>query len=292
MLSICIPHFNFENTSLLNELKAQCQSLNLNFEILIIDDASEARKKNHLKAFEEKPFRIIYLTGNIGRSAIRNLLAKEAIFDLLLFLDADGKIRNNDFIKIYLNNFYKDIVSGGRVYADLKPDKNYFLHWNYGFNVESKSQSFFHSNNFIIKKSVFDILKFDEQIKNYGYEDVVFGLEAKKLGISMMTIDNKVIHDDLKSNQQFLNDVDQSLNNLLKIIDIKNELKIVDFVGISRKYKALQRLGLNKILSIKNHKITDSLRNSLILNPKQNSNLLLSIYKLYKYHQLNKLQLI
>jgi hypothetical protein len=28
----------------------------------------------------------------------------------------------------------------------------------------------------------------------------------------------------------------------------------------------------------------------LILNPKQNSNLLLSIYKLYKYHQLKKLQ--
>ncbi|MBC7653761.1 MAG: glycosyltransferase [Oligoflexus sp.] len=289
MLSICIPHFNYENTSLLSELKTQCQSLNLNFEILIIDDASESNKKKYLQAFEKKPFRVIYLEKNIGRSAIRNLLSKEAIFDLLLFLDADGKIENDNFIKTYLNNFNEDIVSGGRAYADLKPDKNHFLHWNYGFNIESKSQSFFHSNNFIIKKNVFDILKFEEQIKNYGYEDVVFGLEAKKLGISMTSIDNKVIQDDLKNNQQFLNDVNQALDNLLKIIDIKDELQIVDFVGISRKYKALERLGLNSLLSIRNHKITDSLKNSLILNPKQNSNLLLSVYKLYKYHQLKKL---
>ena len=244
-------------------------------------------KKKYLQTFEEKPFRVIYLDKNIGRSAIRNLLAKEAFFDLLLFLDADGKIENDHFIKTYLNHFNKDIVSGGRAYADLKPDKNHFLHWNYGFNIESKTRSFFHSNNFMIKKCVFDILKFDEQIKNYGYEDVVFGLEAKELGITMACIDNKMIHDDLKSNQLFLNDVDQALDNLLKIIGLKKELKIVDFVGISRKYKVLEWLTLNRLLSIGNYKITTSLRNSLIFNPKKNSNLLLSVYKLYKYHLLS-----
>jgi GT2 family glycosyltransferase len=290
MLSVCIPHYNYENPSLLNVLKKQCEKEKIEFEILIIDDASELNKKKYLKKFEEKPFRVIYLEKNIGRSVIRNLLAKEAIFDLILFLDADGKIENDDFIKNYLNNFEADIISGGRAYADLKPDKNHFLHYNYGFNVESKSHSFFHSNNFMIKKSVFEILKFDEQIKNYGYEDVVFGLEAKKIGLKMITIDNPVVHQDIKTNNNFLDDVDQALNNLLKIIDIKKELQIVDYVGISRKYKVLQRLGLNRFLSIRNHKITAGLRDDLILNPKQNSNLLLSIYKLYKYHQLKKLQ--
>ncbi len=292
MLSVCIPHFNYKNPQLFIELKNQCEKAKINFEILIIDDASELNKKNYLKAFEEKPFRVIYLNENIGRSAIRNLLAKEAIFELLLFLDADGKIENDHFIKTYLNNFNEDIVSGSRTYAILKPDTAHFLHYNYGLNIESKSQSFFHSNNFIIKKSVFERLKFDEQIKNYGYEDVVFGLEAKKMGFKMLTIDNPVIHQDIKSNKAFLDDVDQALENLLKIIDIKKDLKIVDFVGISKKYTMLAKFGLAKLLSIRNRKITNSLRNSLIINPNQNSNILLSIYKLYKYHQLKNLKLV
>jgi hypothetical protein len=289
MLSVCIPHFNYENPSLLNALKAQCESLNLIFEILIIDDASVFDNKQYLKEFEENPFRIIYLHENVGRSVIRNLLAKEAKYQNLLFLDADASIDREDFIANYLKEFDAEIISGGRKYEGLEPDKNHFLHWNYGFQIESKTKSFFHSNNFLVKKSVFYEICFDEQIKNYGYEDVVFGLEAKKIGLKMITIDNPVIHQDIKNNQTFLDDVDQALDNLLKIIDIKKELQIIDYVGISRKYKALKSLGLNSFLSIRNYKITDSLRNSLILNPKQNSNLLLSIYKLYKYHQLKKL---
>ncbi|OAQ39919.1 hypothetical protein A5893_10175 [Pedobacter psychrophilus] len=292
MLSVCIPHYNYENPSLLNTLKAQCEALNLVFEILIIDDASDINKKKYLTSYEEKPFRVIYLGENIGRSAIRNLLAKQATFNLLLFLDADGKIENDHFIKTYLNNFNEDIVSGGRAYANMKTDAAHFLHYNYGFNIESKSQSFFHSNNFIIKKSAFERLKFDEKIKNYGYEDVVFGLEAKNMGFKMLTIENPVIHQDIKSNKAFLDDVDQALDNLLKIIGIKKDLQIVDFVGISKKYKMLEKFGLTKLLSIRNRKITNSLRNSMVLNPKKNSNILLSIYKLYKYHQLKNLKLV
>ncbi|MBK0383433.1 glycosyltransferase family 2 protein [Pedobacter sp. SD-b] len=286
MLSICIPHFNYQNPLLFNTLKEQCERLRLKFEILIIDDASQNNKKKYLQQFERKPFRIIYLDKNIGRSAIRNLLAKEAAYGLLLFLDADGKIEDHNFIKTYLDNIKADIVSGGRAYADLKPDNNHFLHWNYGFNIESKNQGFFHSNNFMIRKSVFDNLRFGEQIKDYGYEDVVFGLEAKLLGISMAIINNKVIHDDLKNNRLFLNDVDQSLINLLKIIDIKKQLQIVDFVGISKRYKFLGKFYLTNLLSIKNSSITEKIRGLLIENPTKNSNLMLTIYKLYKYHQI------
>ncbi len=58
------------------------------------------------------------LGSNIGRSAIRNLLAKDANYDLLLFLDADVIPVKDDFISKYITAFTEStqlIFGGGQL---------------------------------------------------------------------------------------------------------------------------------------------------------------------------------
>ena len=90
MLSILIPTYNYNIFPLVTELVNQAKVLKIEFEIITIDDGSnqfqiENHKINHL---ENCSYTV--LSNNIGRSSIRNLLAKKAKFKWLLFLDADG----------------------------------------------------------------------------------------------------------------------------------------------------------------------------------------------------------
>ena len=78
MLSILIPTFNYDITALVVEVHKQSKSCNIVFEILVFDDAStdlEVRKNNaSINTLENTSYTI--LKSNIGRSAIRNKLAK------------------------------------------------------------------------------------------------------------------------------------------------------------------------------------------------------------------------
>lgn len=87
MLSILIPTYNYDITALVNKVYQQSKSCNIKFEILVFDDAStdlEVRKDNSsINALENTSYTI--LESNIGRSAIRNKLAKNAQYEWLLF---------------------------------------------------------------------------------------------------------------------------------------------------------------------------------------------------------------
>ena len=286
MLSICIPHYNFVNEKLFTELHHQCFALSIEFEILVIDDASETENKIYLSSTISKFCRVIFLDENVGRSKIRNLLAQKAKYEWLLFLDGDSAISNGNFISFYLDNLKADIISGGRTYQDQEPNDQYFLHWNYGFKIESNAYAQFHSNNFMIKKHVFDKLKFDESITNYGYEDVVFGLEAKKIGLHLININNKVLHTGLKTNADFLEDITLALLNLCKVEAIRKDLQIEKEVKILSSYNQLKLMKFTWLLGIFNLIMINFLSKYLIKSPKIFTNQLLSILKLYHLHRI------
>ena len=286
MLSICIPHYNFVNEKLFTELHHQCFALSIEFEILVIDDASETENKIYLSSTISKFCRVIFLDENVGRSKIRNLLAQKAKYEWLLFLDGDSAISNGNFISFYLDNLKADIISGGRTYHNQEPNDQYFLHWNYGFKIESNAYAQFHSNNFMIKKHVFDKLKFDESITNYGYEDVVFGLEAKKMELNLININNKVLHKGLKTNADFLEDIKLALLNLCKVEAIRKDLQIEKEVKILSSYNQLKLMKFTWLLGIFNLIMINFLSKYLIKSPKIFTNQLLSILKLYHLHRI------
>ena len=90
MISVLIPVHNYLITTLVQSLHKQLTVEKIAFEIICLDDASTDKKftKINKKIRELEGVKYNLLKTNIGRSAIRNKLAKIAQYEWLLFLDA------------------------------------------------------------------------------------------------------------------------------------------------------------------------------------------------------------
>ena len=224
MLSICIPVYNFNVTTLVNDLCTQINKSKLSIEIILIDDNStneDIKLKNKIFV-NELDFKINYieLKSNIGRAAIRNKMGRIAKNDYLLFIDSDSQIPDN-FILNYCNSIPSHVVIGGTQYKN-EYNKQTYLRWVYGMkrekkNVQERSKnpySSFTANNFLIKKNIFLSIQFNESITAYGHEDTYFGYEIKKLKIPITHIDNAVYHIGLENAETFILKTLDAVKNL------------------------------------------------------------------------------
>ncbi len=254
MLSVLIPIYNFNVVSFVLELKQQCKQLQIDYEILCIDDASALYKEdnNVLKNQEQ----IIYkeLPKNVGRASIRNLLAEEAKYNNLLFLDCDSTVNDDKFVKRYVDLFEKaPVVYGGRNYSKQAPQSNTYFRWWYGVNRETISctsrkempyQSFM-TNNFLINKEVYLSIRLDESIKGYGHEDTMFGIALKQQRVEILHIENPLCHIGLESFDEFIDKTKQGLVNLNELL---NAGKIDDSVKVAKVYKKIKGTFLEGVL--------------------------------------------
>ncbi len=236
MISICIPLYNFDATGLIIELQRQMEKLSIPCELILIDDHSEDSYRAYYKTIVGD-HQYIELPQNVGRARIRNLFLQYATFPYLLFLDCDSIIQQSDFLQNYISIISEqpDVVCGGRVYPLEKPDQEHQLRWNYGIQRESKTckerqktpNKSFMTNNFLIKKELFQELRFDERLTKYGHEDTLFGIELAKKGITITHIENPVLNGDIETNEVFLKKTEEGMDNLIQILkftEIKKEL--------------------------------------------------------------------
>lgn len=251
MLSILIPVYNFDVNNLIQILCNQSDELNIPIEIICIDDYSDNTFREKNRAIKNRKFvKYIELDKNIGRSAIRNKLASLASFDYLIFIDADTIPETNNFLKKYCDNIdQQTVVYGGRSYQKEKPvNSSYYLHWLYGSRREVKlcverNKNPYHSfmtNNFMIPKSIFSSIQFDESLVGYGHEDTLFGLELKKRKIPVKHINNPMIHIGLETAEIFLSKSEKAVENLLRIYkkyNLSNEIKILKYFLFFQKLK-------------------------------------------------------
>jgi glycosyltransferase involved in cell wall biosynthesis len=199
---------------------------------------------------------------NIGRSAIRNKLAIEADGDFLLFIDADVMLPGTAEAYIlkwlpFLKN--SRVVCGGTLYHDSPPgDPDKLLRWKYGKWREQKSaadrnkhpHSGFSTFNVMIEKSVFSIIRFNEELKQYGHEDTLLGYQLKKAGIEVLHIDNGLMHEGLESNRDFLNKTKLGIENLSKLYDkVTDKRSFSETVTILSIYNKLKFFGLTRLLA-------------------------------------------
>lgn len=229
-LSILIPVYNFYVNELAEELHGQCNYLDLNFEILLFDDYSE-KSFHAMNKSLSKLNNIIYerFEENLGRSKMRNILLSRAKFENCLVLDCDLRIDNSLFIDNYLRNLIDNsVIVGGHKYDNKRPiKKEYLLHWNYGRRTESLSlrkrmlapYDSFKTNSFLIKKEVFEKVKFDEFVVKYGHEDTLFSIDLELNNILVKHIDNNVVHIGLDNAKDFLKKQKQAIHNLVMLID-------------------------------------------------------------------------
>lgn len=265
MLSILIPVYNYDATLLVNEILKQALLCNIEFEIRLYDDGSSEYLEKNKKLNKLDHCSVKALPKNIGRSAIRNLLASDAIYEHLLFIDSGTFPKRDNFIKKYLEQFDNFLVTGGMVCLPVKPKKPYTLRWMYTKKREmvkdqNPSKNVVCSSNFLIQKSLFDQVKFDETLKKYGCEDVVFFDAILKKGISIHHIDNPVIHDAQDDTTTFLRKTEHAIENLIYLTNTGKLGK--DSYQVSSIYYKLKKIKLDKVIVL----IFKLTKNLLILN--------------------------
>mgnify|MGYP000465830659 CR=1 FL=1 len=70
----------------------------------------------------------------------------------------------------------------------------------------------------LISKSLFQQLKFNESISEYGHEDTLFGIELQTKNIPINHILNPVVHLGLENEAIFLNKQEKAIQNLVLLL--------------------------------------------------------------------------
>lgn len=230
-LSILIPTFNDDCFQQVEELqRAAMQIEGLRFEILVSDDASTDPDvvRSNAKINTLEYCKLLRHDTNLGRAANRNFLVQVAQYDWLLFLDCNVKFDSNNFIQNYLQSEPVDFIVGG-VGVDEDPDLSvHNLRYMYEKKIQPKHDAThrqkhpyqsFRTTNFMARQSVMLDHLFDETLKGYGYEDVLFGKRLSEKGISIRHIDNTVVMTHFESNEKYLDKIEEAMRTLYSLRD-------------------------------------------------------------------------
>ena len=231
-LSVLIPTYNYDCSRLVGQLLLQLPE---DGEVIVGDDCStDAVIIEKLREIAALPrCRVFRPSQNLGRAAIRNALAREAKGEWLLFIDADAEVRSSAFIADYLaaaegsrvNGQWSmaGVICGGTGNLPQCPRPAARLRYDYEVAAEQRltlehrrhyPYAQFTTFNFLIRRTLFLSIGFDENCKTYGHEDTRFGLELKQRGIEVLHIDNKLTHLGLEDADVYLRKTETALRSL------------------------------------------------------------------------------
>jgi hypothetical protein len=262
MISVLIPIYNFNVAKLVKDLHAQLTYANVEFEIILGDDAStELHGNEKLKNLQGVSY--FSLSENIGRSKMRNLLVEKANYPSLLFMDCDAAVLYSTYINNYIVELSRNLkpvcIIGGVAYRPQKPNPKYYLRWYYGKEREAtgadirnrKPYKSFTSFNAVFSKSIFELVKFDESFSTYGNEDTFFGDQLRSANVPVIHINNPLYHDGLDTNEDYLKKVETSIDNLITLLNANkinsgfvNENRLLATYFQCKKFKTIPLLRL------------------------------------------------
>ncbi len=272
-LSILLPCYNRDCSAQINRLCVLAESLQVpawSVEIVIMEDGSahqEALLAN-AKACRHELCRHIIRKENSGRAETRNMLAREARYPWLLFMDCDLMPANDDFLERYVQavHLYPEIkvVCGGLL--NIQPS---FPCLRYRYEQATAEQHTLQSRqshpyaalsaaNIMVHTDVARQIPFDQRFRTYGYEDVMFGRQLRLSEIPILHIDNPVEIRDFETNEQYICKTEQAMRTLRQFAD---ELR--DDVTMLKKLKALRRYVPMFVLRLFARYAMSSLRRNL-----------------------------
>lgn len=231
-LSILIPAYKDNVVKQVGSLQRQCKTLEGNglaWEIVVADDGSpRAFFEVNSSVAEMEGCRLLRRKENCGRSSTRNLLAREARYELLLYQDA-GTLPGEGLVERFLKNAGNaDVVCGSFTVSEAAA-----LNGNLRCRYELRGQRrltaarrnehpyrCFHVNNFMVRRKVMLDNPFDETMSGYGYEDVLLGKELEKSGVKVLHIDNPVAYPSFEDNAAFLDKTASAIDTLYIYRDV------------------------------------------------------------------------
>ena len=243
-LSILIPTYNTDCTQLVLTLHAQAASIpSLTYEIIVADDGSTdaacIEKLERLNRLDNVS--LISNRCNIGRAAIRNVLARKAQYATLLFIDSDMQIASANYLNTYLSQASNPVVYGGYTLATPYPRNPMSTYLRYRYETKAYPRQTaeqrrrhpyrdFHTANFLVAKAIMQRHPFDERIRHYGYEDVLWGKQMKTDNTAILHIDNPVVFSTYEDNATFLDKTEESLRTLHQFSEeLKGYSTLLDF---------------------------------------------------------------
>ena len=244
MLSILIPTYNYDCTNLVRDLHRQAECAGIDYEIVVADDASPIKEcAERVREINTWPnCRLIELERNLGRARIRNRLADEARFEWLLFMDSDAEVISDSFIVDYLKHTDADVVCGGLCHADVLPSPEVSLRYAYEKRADKKRAACYREQRpyeqfitfcFMVRASVFQAIRFDDSITEYGHEDTLFGVELERRKVNIRHIDNPMRQGGIETNAEFVEKTRAALRNLVLMEDnMRNHSLLLKLYGV------------------------------------------------------------
>ena len=288
-LSVLIPIYNYCARKLVEAVDALITLEALDAEIVVADDASTKDTSWLDKLHCTNALTLWRATHNLGRSAIRNQLARLAQGRWLWFVDCDTALAPSFSLKKYLEATTEaDVVCGGLTTPVSQPPGcelryRYELADSHRRTAEVRSQKPYRqlsTCNLLIKKNVFADIQFCEDIKRYGYEDTLFGVELEKRQISVKHIDNPIVHLGLEKNDEFLHKTEVALATLQSLDGRMN-----CYSRVQNMSESLRRWHLAPLFKFIFKLLRKPLRSNLLSH---NPNLkLFALYKLGFYIELD-----
>ncbi len=284
MLSILIPTYNYNVVPLVLELHKQCLECEIDFEIIVIDDCSKLflDKNQVINSLSNCHFEV--LEKNIGRSAIRNLLAGKATSENLLFLDSDTIPVNSNFISSYTSflNTKIEVVLGGYCYKE-EPEFEGKFRYKYGKEREEKSAfernlnpyKFIFSGNIFIQKKTFLLTNYAFENTFYGM-DIFFAYQLFMHKTDVLHIENPIYHLGLETNEIFFEKSLKAVESRKKFLVNCDQIEKIS--PLIKHYKKLKKYRLLPI-AIVFFSVLKPIIKKLILN-KNPSLLCFDLYRL------------
>ena len=272
MLSILIPTYNYNVFPLVAELNSQCINSKINFEIIVLDDCSTSLLEENQKINQIEHCKLYSNKKNLGRTQTRNILAHDAKYNLLLFLDADVIPVNKNFIATYISSISNEseVIIGGCQYENMLFDESKILRYKYGKSREEKKASLRNekpyssvfSGNILIQKSIFQLCNYKDTNNFYGM-DIYFSYQLFIRKINVLHIDNGIFHLGLESNEVFFEKSLQSVISRKEILEYKEKIEVIN--ELLSKYKTLKKYHLIRIINF-TFKLSQSFLKSKILS--------------------------
>lgn len=262
MLSFLIPTYNFDCLKLINNIFLQCVALqnkciDFDFEIVVVDDGSPNyeivdKLQRGVETLSNKQVRLILLPQNRGYAAVRNILLNEARGEWVLFMDSDAEVVHEDFVETYWQNRnLADVVIGGIVHPHTITH-GYELRLMYEHSVQHKRKvewrskhpySFFSAFNLLAHRSVFMKCDFDERCNEYGYEDALMAMSLQRIGVSVVHIDNTLLHTGIDRSDVFLKKTETAMRTLSRLPeDLRQQ------IGVAKWARRVKQFGCKLLM--------------------------------------------
>jgi glycosyltransferase involved in cell wall biosynthesis len=241
-LSILIPNYNNVCVGLVSVLQQQAAALDIDYEILVADDASpdkDAIERN--QAINTLPHcRYIVKEQNTGAADTRNFLGRNSRYRWLLFMDCDIVIPDGHFLERYVTDGHEGVVNGGICIVDdnsLRHNLRYLYEKSAEptHTAERRQSNRYHefrSTNFMIRRDVFLQNPFDERFTKSGYEDVLFGKHLKHSNAAILHIDNPVTMTEFETNPDYVLKTERNLRTLYQFrSDLRGYSRLLTLVS-------------------------------------------------------------